>query len=137
MPDLVDEDANFRGLKLVMEGANKAVLADPRIFKALRELAKYDKRRWGELEKMMSRYCAGHPLTDEQWNSEGRHRTGTGKEIGLHAFKPWQFRLYGFERDVGGKRCFVATGVDPDKKTNRADQEILRSAAKRAAPYID
>ncbi len=138
MADLTDRDAGFRGLKIVREGATANVLAEAQIFEVLRKLEQHEPGRWGELREHMDRYCAGIPTTKKQFNFEGRHPCGTHhKEIGVYALKAWQFCLYGFERSINGKQCFVATCVDPSKKNDRADQKKLRKAAKLAGIFLD
>ncbi len=54
-------------------------------------------------------------------------------KIRLEAFKPWQLRAYGFCRSYHGAQAFFITGVDPAKKRDRANQNILTAAGKLAA----
>jgi len=58
-------------------------------------------------------------------------------KVRLQAFKPWQLRAYWFRREVNGKSTIFITGVDPAKKQDRADPEILKAAGKEAVRIND
>lgn len=93
-----------------------------------------DKRsvqRQTHLRRFFEEFCSDfrHRLNDEQFKKEGDFSDGVGGRVAIWAFKAWQFRLYGAVLTVDGSRCFVGVTVDPEKKSNRADQALLRSAA--------
>ncbi len=48
----------------------------------------------------------------------------------IWTFKAPKWRLYGAILSVGGKRCFVGTRVDANKKQDKADQALLKATAK-------
>lgn len=48
----------------------------------------------------------------------------------VFAFKAWQWRLYGGLTTINKVRYFVGVVVDPSKKKDKADQAILKKAAK-------
>ncbi len=59
------------------------------------------------------------------------------KRVAIHAFKPWQFRLYGFIRKVNHKTSFIATHADPAKKQTKAHRGNLKRAATLSLPYLE
>lgn len=83
------------------------------------------------------KFCAddGHDHLDKgKFRFEARLPAGDkkGTQIAIYAFKAWQLRVYG--SFVG--TTFVATEIDIAKKANVADPRILRSAAKKLAPFL-
>jgi hypothetical protein len=96
-------------------------------------------RRRTHLQRYFAEYCDQkvYRLGDQKFKREGKFPDGNGTNAAIHTFKAWQFRLYGLEMTVAGKRTFV--GVEYDyKKQNKADQNLLKEAAKaigRLAEY--
>jgi hypothetical protein len=68
-------------------------------------------------------------LNPKQFKREGTFKDGH-REFSIWTFKAPKWRLYGAILQVAGKRCFVGTRVDPDKKQDKADQTLLRLTAK-------
>ena len=89
------------------------------------------------LSDLVTRYIKDGPaaLPPKKFNgNEGWFPSDKApRKVRLEAFKPWQLRAYGFCREFNGRPTFFVTGIDPSKKQNRADQEILRAAGKEAA----
>jgi hypothetical protein len=71
-------------------------------------------------------------FAEEQFKSLGRFKADGGNEHLLYEFKSHQFRLYGVVKTYHGKRSFVGVVCDPAKKTNKADQRVLKRAANAA-----
>ena len=96
-------------------------------------------QRWKKrLERHFRNYCTPNTtLPPEQFKSEGRFPTGglRSKEVQVFAFKAFQHRLYGVVESVNGIPTFVGMELVEDKKTNRADQDLLRRVARNFAPY--
>lgn len=69
-------------------------------------------------------------LNHKQFKREGSYKDGKGGEVAVWTFKAPKWRVYGAILTVDGKRCFVGTRVDADKKQDRADQTLLRATAK-------
>lgn len=89
-----------------------------------------------ELDEIFARFVAsgiaGIPRSkfnaQEGWYPSDK---APGK-IRLQAFKPWQLRAYGFMRSVQGRPCFVITGVDCSKKSDKAKPAVLKAAGAEA-----
>lgn len=77
-------------------------------------------------------------LGQDKFKKEGNFPTGhPGGDVAIWEFKAFQWRLYGGIAEIEGRRCFVGVAVDSDKKRNRADQELLRIAARRLGAYSE
>jgi hypothetical protein len=75
----------------------------------------------------------------EHFNTEGRFGTGgsQSRNVQLFAFKAFQHRLYGVTVPFQGFETFVGLELITDKKTNKADQELLKRVAKKFGTYCD
>jgi hypothetical protein len=76
-------------------------------------------------------------MTPEQFKKEGNFSTSIGVIVAIWEFKAHQLRIYGGIAHVAGRRCFVGVAIDPDKKRNRADQQLLATAAKRLGRFVE
>lgn len=78
-------------------------------------------------------------MPQEHFNSEGRFGTGgpQSKNIQLFAFKAFQHQIYGVTIPYEGFETFVGLKLITDKKTNKADQRLLKRVAEGFAPYCD
>jgi len=93
---------------------------------------KFDEASREKLKAHMELWCEERPLTKEMFNgNEGRSKRG----IMIKAFKNYQIRLYGFERQIAGIRTFPIVDCDPAKKRDDAKQTILKRAKKRADSF--
>lgn len=130
---------------LLTTGSFGAVYLDRRLKDAWLEI---DARHRRHLTRYMKCYSEQGPktLNKQQFRSEGRHSGGRkdGHEYHISAFKSGQNRLYGshisFKLDsdetVTGfviSSGFVVASIDDQKKQQKADQNLLKSAAKRLA----
>lgn len=97
------------------------------------------KKRRKHLERYFARYCQlGHgSLGDDKFKFEDSFPDGHGKQVHVYAFKSFQLRIYGGIITVAGKRCFVGVRWDPSKKSNKANQQLLRLAADDIAELIE
>lgn len=66
---------------------------------------------------------------DRMFKPQGRFPAADGGKVLVHAFKAYQFRIYGVVRDFRGRRSFVGTTCDPKKKQNKANPKKLKQAA--------
>jgi hypothetical protein len=69
-------------------------------------------------------------LNPQQFKREGSFKDGYGGEVVVWTFKAPKWRVYGAILTVAGKRCFVGTRVDADKKRDKADQALLKATAR-------
>jgi hypothetical protein len=76
-------------------------------------------------------------LSDQKFKNEGNFPDGQGKQVTVWTFKSWQWRLYGAILRTAGKNCFVGVKVDPAKKRDRADQQMLKATAKAIAALVE
>jgi hypothetical protein len=77
-------------------------------------------------------------LGQDKFKKEGNFPTGhPGADIAVWEFKAFQWRLYGGVAEVDGRRCFVGVAVDPDKKQDRANQQLLAITARRLGNYTE
>lgn len=109
----------------------KVVMTRP-VHKAYKKVAAGDRAR---CEKWMGFYSENgrEALDDTKCKFEGRFPLGDkgGTEVPILAFKAKSLRVYGSLRNG----VFVATEIDSTKKQARADQDKLKSAAKKMQPY--
>jgi len=105
--------------------------------KVLREMVKKaSEEKRADLDALIRKYVQEGPASlprsrfnsDEGWFPSDR---APGK-IRLQAFKPWQMRAYGFCCDFNARPTFFITGIDPSKKQNDANQNILAAAGLEA-----
>lgn len=87
-------------------------------------------KRQKSLARYFGRFCdmERHLLQPEQFKHQGSFQTGQNK-VAIWEFKAWQFRIYGATLIVEGKQCFVGVRVDPEKKQDDADADLLELAA--------
>lgn len=77
-------------------------------------------------------------LGQDKFKKEGNFPTGhPGGEVAIWEFKAFQWRLYGGIAEVEGRRSFVGVAVDSAKKRDRANQELLKIAARRLGDYSE
>jgi hypothetical protein len=91
-------------------------------------------RYFGEFCNNMDYYMR---MGQDKFKKEGNFPDGNGGVVAVWEFKAFQWRLYGGVTEVGGRRCFVGVAVDPDKKRDRADQQLLAAAAKRLGGFFE
>ncbi|MEN3953602.1 hypothetical protein [Iodidimonas sp. SYSU 1G8] len=95
------------------------------------------------LQALFNLFCQNGPRglnAKTQFPSEDAHPSGLKNmaDIALRAFKPAaQWRLYGTVTTYKEKPAFIGVAVDDSKKQDKADQHLLKLAAKRAARIID
>lgn len=124
--------------EIVCEGSAGAVRLAPSAIAKYREaIAGQDvlsQRRKVQLGRYFGVFCERDDVHTQlnplQFKKEGNFKDGNGAEVAVWAFKAWKWRVYGGILTVSGKRCFVGTRVDPDKKKDKADQALLRATAK-------
>lgn len=64
----------------------------------------------------------------EKFKKQDNYRNAEGKSIAVYCFKFFQGRLYGFSRIVEKKETFLISAIDPAKKNDDADQNLLARA---------
>jgi len=104
------------------------------------EFTRVEKRWRKKLEQHFKHY--GIPETDmleEHFKSLGHFPAGNTRDQSVHLFefKARRHRLYGTIINVASVQTFVGLKLVTDKKTNRADQDLLRRIAKNFAAYLD
>lgn len=129
--------------QIVREGPYATVRLAPAIHAQYRELFEKNddisKKRRRHLERYFQRYCdiGRQALDDEKFKFEDSFPDETGRQVPVYAFKSFQWRLYGGILTVNGKRCFVGVRIDPSKKKDKADQQLLRAAANDIADLLE
>jgi hypothetical protein len=119
----------------VKDGPYASVRLSPGVHAAYMQLFEsndvFSKKRRKHLERYFIRYCEiGHQaLGEDKFKFEDSFADGRGKQVQVYAFKSFQFRIYGGILTVAGKRCFVGVRFDPTKKSDKANQQLLRFAA--------
>lgn len=128
---------------LVRDGPYAAVRLAPDIHLDYMQLFESNdtlsKKRRKHLERYFHRYCELGPqaLGEDKFKFEDSFPDGKGRQVHVYAFKSFQWRLYGGILTVAGKRCFVGLRVDPSKKSDKADQGLLRSTASDIAELVE
>ena len=81
----------------------------------------------------MKAYCEYGPenLPPQRFKFDQQH-SEAGKKPRIEAFKGRHVRFYGACGNLGGRPVFLITGSDTAKKSNAANQSILKAAGKRA-----
>jgi hypothetical protein len=91
------------------------------------------------LQRSFAEFCGNNDprrrLSEEKFKKEGNFPDGEGGKVAIWAFKAWKWRLYGAMVEIEGKRCFVGVRVDADKKQQRANNSLLKAAAKDVASF--
>jgi hypothetical protein len=97
------------------------------------------KKRRTHLTRYFQRFCELGPrsLGEEKFRWEESFSDGRGGQVPVYAFKPFKWRLYGGILTVGGKRCFVGVRIDPSKKQDKANQELLKATASDIAKLLE
>lgn len=94
-----------------------------------KEWEKLEAKQQGRFARIMQMWCEGHQLTKEMFNgNEGRSPT---HNVMLQAFKAFKIRLYGFVTTINEMRSFIIVDIDPAKKQDKADPNILKRAYAR------
>jgi hypothetical protein len=122
----------------VCDGDAAAIRLAPKACKAYRKaIEKTDKislQRKTHLGRYFREFCDHMDfhtrLNPQQFKREDTLKDGVGGEVGIWTFKGPKWRVYGAILVVNGKRCFVGTRVDSNKKQDKADQAMLRATAK-------
>lgn len=124
--------------EVVMEGEAAAIrLAQKACAEYRQAIAENDRisvKRRTHLDRYFRAFCEHDDfykrLNPEQFKREATLKDGRDGEVGIWAFKAPKMRIYGAILQVGGKRCFVGTRVDADKKQDKADHALLSATAK-------
>lgn len=117
------------GFEVLSSTDNACVAIDADLLKELKEI---DEKKLARLLRIMELWCGGQQLTAEQYNgNEGRARRGD-LNVMLQAFKTHKVRLFGIVMRIDRKRTFLIVDLDPAKKQNKADPNILKRAYGRA-----
>lgn len=119
-----DQDDSLEHLEC--DGLEKSGCSQVALWRgAAKSWEELDDRQEGRFRRIMQMWCDGQKLTREMYNgNEGR----SPDNIMLHAFKAFKIRLYGFVRSVGDLKTFIVVDVDPAKKRDKADPNILKRA---------
>jgi hypothetical protein len=115
-------------LEVVAETLQRVVLWNKA---ARKEFDDADEIRKNRISAVIRLWCEETRLTPEQFNpNEGRAQKGSINRR-VSAFKTHKVRLYGFERQLLGKRCYIAVACDPQKKSNKGKVRVLDAAKAR------
>lgn len=71
-------------------------------------------------------------IPPEKFKFQQRFNQNGFKPVVISAFKSYQARYYGFSRVVDGKMTFFVTAIDPAKKDDKANDEVLERASREA-----
>jgi hypothetical protein len=128
---------------VVRDGPYAAIRLSPGAHASYQQLFesndKLSMKRRTHLARYFERFCEIGPqsLGEEKFKREDSFPDGRGGQVSVYAFKPFKWRLYGGILRVAGKRCFVGTRVDPSKKQDKANQQLLRNAANDIAELLE
>jgi hypothetical protein len=128
---------------VVQDGPHAAVRLAPDVHAEYMQLFEntdhLSKKRRKHLQRYFHRYCElGHQaLGEDKFKFEDSFPDEKGRQVPVYAFKSFQLRLYGGILTVDGKRCFVGVRVDSAKKSDKADQQLLRAAANDIAHLVE
>ncbi|MFQ3454719.1 hypothetical protein PMN64_15575 [Bradyrhizobium sp. UFLA01-814] len=100
-------------------------------------------KRRVQLERYFREFCDHQHffrrLSELKFKNEGNFPVGNGSGLTatVWTFKAWKWRLYGSIIQVERKRCFVGVNVDPNKKQDKADQQMLRNTAQKIGLIVE
>ncbi|MDH2345518.1 hypothetical protein [Bradyrhizobium sp. SSUT77] len=100
-------------------------------------------KRKAQLERHFQEFCDHihffKRLSDLKFKNEGNFSVGNGSSVTatVWTFKAWQWRLYGSILQVHQRRCFVGVNIDPSKKQNKANQQMLRDTAQKIGLLVE
>jgi hypothetical protein len=119
-----------KGFKIRFEGSKRAIAFDAAQWAIMSEILPGARVK---LEATMRAYCELGPenLPPQRFKFELQH-SFAGKMTRVEAFKTRHVRFYGSCGSLGGRPVFLVTASDISKKTDAADQKILKAAGKRA-----
>ena len=122
------------GFKIRFEGAKRAVAfndAHWEVMQSIKESAR------AQIEVAMKAYCDRGPqdLPPQRFKFQFQYEH-SGKMSRIEEFKARHVRFYGACASLGGRPVFLVTGADAAKKTDAADQKILKAAGKLAHSLI-
>lgn len=129
--------------EVVKDGVYASVRLAPDVYREYVQLFENNdqlsKKRRKHLERYFSRYCEIGPqaLGEDKFKFEDSFSDGRGRQVHVYAFKSFQLRLYGGILTVANKRCFVGLRSDPSKKSDKANQQLLRAAANDIAELLE
>lgn len=121
--------------KLPIEGEFAAVRLSPEADAAYKAICAgkdaLSVKRRTVLNRYMLEFCASKVLrlNDQHFKKEETFSVGKGKRVAIFAFKAWKWRLYGALMTIDGVRTFVGVKVDEDKKQDKANRTLMKSAA--------
>lgn len=84
-----------------------------------------------QMARRFERFASHGPrgLSDEMFKALDPRIKVKGNEILIQEFKAYQFRIYGVVGQRNGKRSYLGTACDPQKKKNKADPQKMKKAA--------
>lgn len=130
-------DALVRDLIMVQETGRRRVGLLPDVHEVFCEL----ETRWRvRFERYFTTFgTPGLILPPEHFKPEGRFPTGGPKsrDVMVSVFKAYQCRIYGVTVQLNAVATFVGMEIVTNKKTDRADQELLRRVARNSQPFSD
>jgi hypothetical protein len=121
--------------KLPIEGEFGAIRLSPEADAAYKAICTgkddLSVRRRTALNRYMLEFCANKipRLNEQHFKKEDTFSVSRGKKVAIFAFKPWKWRLYGAIMTIDGVRTFVGVKVDEDKKQDKANRGLMKSAA--------
>lgn len=131
--------SEFPDLSCVMRGDRCDVLMEKKVRKQYDKLKRKQPRDFGRAHRSMRNLAQFglEGLPNEQFRWEGRFSSGVRGLASIHVgvIKGWQARFYGGNCQIDGRPAFVLVEFDR-KQQDRADQNLLRSAARKLAPYL-
>ncbi len=130
------DEPPYDELVTVQTGPKGEVVTVGKVANVLTVLEIKKPRPFAQMRNAMTMFCNGHPLTNKQYGDEKLQRSTNGNKVHLFAFKGFGIRLYGFLKTLSGKRIFIGTHIDEDKKNQKAKKRVLDTAADRCGPYL-
>lgn len=123
-----------KGFKIRFSGTLRAIAFDDRNWKAMQGILPQTRVK---IEATMKAYCNMGPqnLPPQRFKFEEHFERG-GQKVRVEVFKGTNVRFYGVCASLGGTPVFMVTGNDTAKKSNTADQKILRAAGKRGHDIV-
>lgn len=126
------------GYVVLHRGRTRDVMIKAKVLKKINKKATDDQQ--SALKDLVERYGEdGHEnIPRGKFNSsEEWFPSQKDKRILLQAFKAGQLRAYGYCQQFNGRPTFFVTAVDPAKKRDAADQNVLSAAGTEAVRLFE
>jgi maltooligosyltrehalose synthase len=121
---------------VVVDSDNRRVVAGAAVKKAQ---AKVQRKHGMQIRHWMEIWTKDGPqnIPAERFKHQEQVTKNGHRPVTIYAFKAHQARYYGFSCEFDGKTTFFVTAIDPAKKDDKADPEMIARAGREAFQVLE